>query len=93
VVELVEEMTVFEIGGGCRPSISPGKGLMVSSIREVRVLLPTRITGIRIWIMVRPRLEVIHIGYMLNRGREKSVPNLAIFSHMIKGTTSITGRG
>ena len=57
------------------------------------MLLPTRIIGIRIWVMVRPRLKVVHIGYMLNRGRCKWVPNLAIFSYMIKGTTSITGRG
>jgi len=57
------------------------------------LLLPTKITGIRIWVMVRPRLEVIYIGYMLNRRRGKTVPNLAIFSYMIKGTTSITGMG
>jgi len=56
------------------------------------VLLLTRIIGIRIWVMGQPRLEVVHIGYMLNR-RGKWVPNFAIFSHMIKGTTSMIGKG
>ena len=37
------------------------------------------IIGIRVWVMVWPRLEVVHIGYMLYRGRGKWVPNLAIF--------------
>jgi len=43
--------------------------------------------------MVRPRLEVVHIGYMLSRGRGKRIPDLAVFNYMIKGTTSIIGRG
>jgi len=43
--------------------------------------------------MAWPRLKVVHIGNMLNRGRGKWVPGLAIFIYMVKGTTSITGRG
>ena len=79
--------------GGCRPSISLGKGYRLSSIREVWLLVPTRIIRIGIRVMGWPRLEVIHIGYMLTRGKGRRVPNLAIFSYMIMGTTSITSRG
>jgi len=57
------------------------------------VLLPTRIIRIGVKVMVRPRLEVIYIGYMFTRGREKMVPKLSIFNHMIMGIASITGRG
>jgi len=60
---------------------------------ELRVLLSTRIIGIRIRIMGRSRLEVVYIRNMLNRGRGKWLPNLLIFSDMIKGTTSIIRRG
>ena len=55
--------------------------------------LPTRIVRIGIRVMVQPRLEVIHICYMLTKGRGKRVPNLAIFNYMIMGTTFITNRG
>jgi len=68
--------------GRCRPNISPEKGYRLSSIGKVWVLLPTRIIGIEIWIMVWPRLRAIHTGYMLNKGRGKRVPNSAIFSHI-----------
>jgi len=47
------------------------------------VLLPTRIIGIGIWVMVRPRLEVVYISSMFNRGRGKWVLDLAILSYMI----------
>ena len=68
---------------GCRPSISMGKGQRLSPIGEVGILLLTRVIRIGIWVMVRPRLEVVHIGSMLNRGRGKWVPDLAILSYMI----------
>jgi len=47
------------------------------------MLLLTRVIRIGIWFMVRPRLEVVHIGSMLNRGRGKWVPDLTILSYMI----------
>jgi len=50
---------------------------------EVWVLLSTRIIRIGIWVMVRPRLEVVHIAYMVYRGRGKRIPNLANFNYMI----------
>jgi len=47
------------------------------------VLLPTRVIRIVVKVMVQPRLEVVHIGSMLNMGRGKWVPYLAILIHMI----------
>ena len=57
------------------------------------MLLPTRIIRIEIRVMSQPRLKVIHIGYMLTKGKGKRVPNLVIFSHMITGNASITRDG
>jgi len=53
------------------------------------MILPSRIVSIGIRIMVRPRLEVIHIDNMPTRGRGKVIPNLIIYSLMIMGTTSV----
>jgi len=56
-------------------------------------MLPTKIVSMGIRVMIRPRLEVIHIGNMLTKGTSKGIPNLTIHSLMIMGTTSITSRG
>jgi len=48
------------------------------------VLFPTRVVRIRVWVMIRPRLEIIHIRSMLNLGRGKRVLYLTILRHMIK---------
>jgi len=37
--------------------------------------------------MVQPRMKVVHICNMLIGGRGKEIPNLAIHSYMIIGTT------
>jgi len=55
----------------CSFSIGLGKGYRVSPIREVWVLLPTRVIRIGVWVLVQPRLEVVHICSMLNWGRGK----------------------
>jgi len=56
-------------------------------------MLPTRIVSVGIRVMVRHRLKVVNICNMLIGGRGKGVPNLAIHSYTIIGTTSITSRG
>jgi len=70
-----------------------GKRQRLISVREVWVLLPTKIVRIGIRVMVRPRLEVIHISYMLTRGRGIRLLNLTIFCHLIMGTISVTSKG
>jgi len=52
-------------------------------VREIWVLFPTRVIGIGVWLMAWSRLEIVHICSMLNMGRGKWVPYLAILSHMI----------
>jgi len=66
----------------CRPSIGLRKWYRISPIREVWMLVPTRVIRIRVWVMVLPGLEVVHIGNILNMGRGKWVSYLAIFSQM-----------
>jgi len=52
-------------------------------------MLSTRVISIGLGVMVQPWLEVVHICNMLNGGRGKEVPNLAIHTYMIIGTVSI----
>jgi len=59
---------------------------------EVQVMLFIRIVGIGIKVMVRPRLKIVHLCSMLNGGKAKGIPNLAIHDYMIIGTTSITSK-
>jgi len=48
------------------------------------VLFPTRVVRIRVWVIVRPRLEITNICSMINMGRGKWVFYLTILRHMIK---------
>jgi len=57
------------------------------------MVLPTRIVGVRVGIMVQPRLKVIEICNLVAIGLSKRTPKLTTQSYMVKRSTTITKRG
>jgi len=48
------------------------------------MVLPTGIEGIRIFLMIRPRLEVVDMCNLVTRGLVKRTPNLTTQSYKVK---------
>jgi len=70
-----------------------GEGKRITPIRQVRMVLPTKIISIRIRVMGWPWFEVIDICNLASRGLGKRTPNLTIQSDKVKRSTAITRRG
>ena len=64
------------------------KRVRVRPIREIWMVPPTRVIGIRIWVIGRPRVEVDIIDFISILG--KKTTNLAIQSQMSNRTTNFT---
>jgi len=56
------------------------------------MVFPAGIVGVRVGVMVRPRLEVIDIYNLVTRGLAKRTLNLKTQSYMVKRSTTITRR-